>query len=134
MELGTLYLPIKHAHITLVAASGLLFAVRGAAVQVGQGWAMRPAWRRLSYAIDTLLLGAGASLWVLLQLNPLQNAWLGTKLLLLVLYIVLGSLALKRGRTAAVRRVAYAAALAVYGCIATVALAHHPLGLLRAWG
>jgi len=133
-DLAALYLPIKHAHIGLVVASGLLFAVRGAAVQAGQGWAMRAPWRRLSYAIDTVLLAAGASLWAVLQLHPLHSAWLGTKLLLLLLYIVLGSLALKRGRTAGVRRGAYAAALAVYLFIATVALAHHPLGLLRTLG
>ena len=134
MDPSALYLPIKHTHIALVAASGLLFAVRGAAVQAGQGWAMRTPWRRLSYAIDTLLLAAGASLWALLHLHPVHSPWLGTKLLLLLVYIVLGSLALKRGRTPAIRARAYVAALLVYGCIASVALAHHPLGLLRMLG
>lgn len=131
MDAGTLYLPLHHAHVTLVAGSGLLFAVRGAAVQLGQGWAMRRPWRRLSVGIDTLLLAAGVSLWGLLALNPVRNAWLGTKLVLLVLYIVLGSLALKRGRTARVRRASYAAALATYVVMASVAFTHHPLGLLE---
>jgi uncharacterized membrane protein SirB2 len=103
--------------------------VRGAAVLAGQRWAMQPPWRRLSYAIDTLLLGAGVTLWALLSLNPVHSPWLGIKLLLLVLYIVLGSLALKRGRTPLVRRWSYVAALATYLFMATVALKHHPLGL-----
>ncbi len=133
MDLGTAYLALRHLHIGLVTTSGLLFAVRGAAVLAGQGWAMQTPWRRLSYGIDSLLLAAGVSLWVLLQLHPLHSPWLGTKLLLLLVYIVLGSLALKRGRTANVRRWAYAAALATYLCMAAVARNHDALGPLRGW-
>jgi uncharacterized membrane protein SirB2 len=132
MALAEFYAPLKAAHVGLVAGSGLLFAVRGAAVLAGQRWAMLRPWRLLSYAIDTLLLAAGVALWTLLSLNPLAQGWFGTKLLLLVLYIGLGSVALKRGRTAAQRRAGYAAALAVYLFIASVAVAHHPLGLLAA--
>ena len=131
MDLGNTYLVLRHAHIGLVVTSGLLFAVRGAAVLAGQGWAMRSTWRRLSVGIDTLLLSAGVSLWALLQLNPVHSPWLGTKLLLLLLYIVLGSLALKRGRTPGMRRWAYGAALVTYGFMVTVARSHHPLGWLQ---
>ena len=46
------------------------------------------------------------------------------------MYIVLGSFALKRGRTRAVRIACWLAAIAVYGLIISVARAHHPLGLL----
>lgn len=130
MDAAALYLPLKHGHVGLVTASGLLFAVRGAAVLAGQGWAMRPAWRRLSYGIDTLLLAAGAGLWALLQLHPVHSPWLGTKLLLLAVYIVLGSLALKRARAPAARAASYAAALVLYLFIAGVARAHHPAGWL----
>ena len=130
MALIEFYLPVKQGHIGLVTASGVLFALRGAAVQAGQPWAMRRPWRLLSYAIDSALLGAALLLWAMLQINPVSQPWLGVKLLLLVAYIVLGSLALKRGRTPGTRRAAYLAALATYGFMATVALAHHPLGLL----
>ena len=51
------------------------------------------------------------------------------KVVLLVAYIVLGSVALKRGRTRAIRIAAFAAALATIGFLVTVARAHHPLGL-----
>jgi uncharacterized membrane protein SirB2 len=77
--------------------------------------------------IDTLLLAAGVTLWALLSLQPLRDAWLGTKLALLVLYVALGTLALKRRRAGA-----YAAALACYLLMVSVALAHHTLGVLRA--
>jgi uncharacterized membrane protein SirB2 len=121
---------LKLAHVALVTASGLLFALRGAAVQAGAAWAMRRPWRMLSYVIDTLLLAAGATLWWLLGLHPVRDPWLGTKLALLLLYIVLGSLAMKRGRTPAVRRASYGAALATYLFMASVAVRHRPLGLL----
>ena len=131
---AVLYPQLRQAHVALVAASGLLFALRGAAVLAGKGWPMRAPLRWLSYGIDTLLLAAGGILWWLLSLGPVRDPWLGTKLLLLVVYIVLGSLALKRARSEPARRLAYAAALGVYGFIASVAVAHHPLGALRSLG
>ncbi|CAD5366789.1 Regulator SirB [Rubrivivax sp. A210] len=127
------YWHLKLAHIGLVLASGGLFALRGALVLTGRGWAMGRPWRMLSYGIDTLLLTAGLTLWAVLSLNPISSAWLGAKLLLLVLYIVLGLMALKRARTPATRRASYAGALMVYMIMASVALAQHPLGFLHRW-
>ncbi|MCX7557197.1 SirB2 family protein [Xanthomonadaceae bacterium JHOS43] len=122
------YLQIKLAHIGLVLASGLLFAARGLLVLLGQGWAMAAPLRWLSYAIDTSLLTAALMLLVALQLNPFTTAWLATKLVLLVIYVVLGSLALKRARGRGVRLSFYLAALMVFGFMYSVARAHHPLG------
>jgi uncharacterized membrane protein SirB2 len=132
-ELAVWYPQLKSAHIVLVLASGGLFALRGALVLAGQGWAMARPWRLLSYGIDTLLLAAGVMLWAGLSLSPVASPWLGVKLLLLVLYVVLGSLALKRARTPAARCASYAAALGVYLFMASVARAHDPLGFLRPW-
>jgi uncharacterized membrane protein SirB2 len=128
MTLAEFYAPIKSAHIGLVTLSGALFAVRGAAALAGQAWPMKPALRVGSVAIDTLLLAAGATLWFVLSLQPLRDAWLGSKLLLLMLYVVLGTLALKR-RSAW----AYVAAIACLGWMVSIALAHHPLGVLKAF-
>lgn len=127
------YAPLKLAHVTLVGLSGSLFALRGLAVLAGQAWAMARPLRLVSVAIDTLLLAAGVALWTLLQLQPLRDPWLGAKLVLLVVYIVLGSFALERGRTAPVRGLSYVAALACFGWMVSIALTHHPLGLLAAW-
>jgi uncharacterized membrane protein SirB2 len=132
-ELAAWYAQLKSAHIVLVLASGGLFALRGALVLAGQGWAMAPPWRLLSHGIDTLLLAAGVTLWAGLSLSPVASPWLGVKLLLLVAYVVLGSLALKRARTAAARGASYAAALGVYLFMASAARAHDPLGFLRTW-
>ena len=96
MALAELYPSIKLAHIGLVMLSGALFATRGAALLAGRAWPMTRGLRVASVAIDSLLLAAGVALWSLLSLQPLRDAWLGSKLLLLVLYVVLGTLALKR--------------------------------------
>lgn len=129
MDWPALYTGLKHAHITLVLLSGGLFALRGLAVLRGASWGMARAVRLASYGIDTLLLLAGASLWWLLGLHPVQAPWLGSKLLLLALYIVLGSLALKRARTTMLRVVCFVAALACFAFMLSVARLHHPWGV-----
>ena len=123
------YPQIKLAHIGLVLASGLLFAIRGLLVMLGQRWAMAAPLRWLSYTIDTSLLTAALMLLVVLQINPFTTAWLATKLILLVVYVVLGTLALKRAKGRGARLATYLAALAVFGFMYSVALAHHPLGV-----
>jgi uncharacterized membrane protein SirB2 len=123
-----LYPALLHLHRACVAASIALFVARGLGVGFAQAWPMQPFWRHLSVVIDVLLLCAGVSLWLLLGIHPLQQTWLGVKLVLLVVYIVLGSFALKRGRTRAQRWVFFIAALAVVLSMVGIALARHPAG------
>lgn len=122
------YTTLKLVHITLVASSGLLFLARGIGVLMGRHWPMAVAARRSSVAIDTALLAAGATLWAWGGWHPLQQPWLGTKLALLLVYIGLGTLALKRAPAGWPRATCLLAALVVYGHMVSVALAHHPLG------
>ena len=127
----TYYLQIKAVHIAAVLASGGLFALRGALVLAGVRWAMAAPLRWLSYSIDTVLLTAALMLLTALKLNPFLVPWLSVKLGLLVVYVVLGSLALKRARTPRARWACYLAALACFASMYFVARAHHPLGLLQ---
>ena len=126
------YAQIKAVHIAAVFASGLLFLVRGAAVQFDATWAMTAPLRYLSYTIDTVLLTAALMLATIVHQYPFVNGWLTAKVLLLVCYIVLGSLALKRGRTRAVRTTCWIVALLVYLFIVSIARTHHPLGIFAA--
>ncbi|MBB5503298.1 SirB2 family protein [Paraburkholderia sp. MM5384-R2] len=130
MPLIDFYPALKFSHVSLVSCSGALFAVRGAAVLTDRVWLMRTHWRVLSYVIDSLLLAAGVTLWLMLRLNPTRDVWLGAKLLLLMLYIAVGSLAMKRGRTLVARGAFYGCAISVYLLIASIAVTHNPLGLL----
>lgn len=125
------YLPIKLVHVAAVLASGGLFLLRGLGVQLGAAWPQVAPVRMLSYVIDTTLLIAALMLSSMLRQYPFVHGWLTAKVLLLVVYIVLGILALKRGRTKAVRLVSWVSALVVYAMIISIARTHDPLGMLR---
>lgn len=124
------YPQIKAVHMAAVTASGLLFLLRGAAVQLGASWAMAAPLRYLSYSIDTVLLTAALMLATILHQFPFVQGWLTAKVLLLVCYVVLGTFALKRGRTRAVRISCWITAVLVYLFIVSIARAHHPLGII----
>ncbi|HTJ20239.1 MAG TPA: SirB2 family protein [Steroidobacteraceae bacterium] len=124
------YPQIKAVHIAAVILSGLLFLMRGGAVQLGASWAMAAPLRYLSYTIDTVLLTAALMLATIIHQFPFVQGWLTAKVLLLVVYVVLGSFALKRGRTRAVRTSCWIAALLVYLFIFSIARAHNPLGII----
>ena len=57
---------------------------------------------------------------------PFVEPWLTAKLLALLLYIGLGTIALKRGKTKGIRIAAYVGALATFGYIVAVALTRQP--------
>ncbi|HZD54132.1 MAG TPA: SirB2 family protein [Woeseiaceae bacterium] len=122
------YLQIKWVHVAAVVASGSLFLLRGLAVQAKARWPMAAPVRYLSYSIDTVLLTAALMLLTILPSAVYANGWLAAKLSLLVVYVVLGTFALKRGRTPIIRLATFAGALMVYGSMVGIARAHHPLG------
>jgi uncharacterized membrane protein SirB2 len=88
-----------------------------------------PALKYLSYLIDTTLLTAAVLLTLILHQYPFVQSWLTAKVLLLVVYIVLGVFALRRGRSRASRAVYFVAALAVFLFIVSIAIAHDPRGI-----
>jgi len=124
-------LPLRQLHVGLVLASGGLFALRGIAVLLSARWPMRRAVRVASVVIDSALLAAGMTLWTILQLNPLRDDWLGAKLVLLMVYIVLGSFALEQARQPMARAGFLLAALIVFATMLSIALTRHPLGVWR---
>ena len=124
------YPQIKFAHVLCVILSGSLFALRGLMMLAGSRFTNHAAMRYLSYTIDTTLLTAALMLITILHQYPFVQAWLTLKVLLLVVYIVLGVFALRRAQTRGTRAICYIAALAVYLSIVGVALAHNPLGWL----
>lgn len=116
------------AHLVIVAVSVSLFSLRCALMMAGlPRWQAR--WLRiLPHAVDTALLASGVWLMLLTRQFPFVNAWLSVKLLLVVAYIVLGNVALRRGATLRIRTLAAVAALLTIGWIILVALARDPLG------
>ena len=120
------YPQIKLLHVGAVFASGSLFLLRGLAVQAGAAWG----------GIDILLLTAALLLLALLPAAVFANGWLWVKIALLVVYVGLGTFALKRGRTPRIRLICFVAALGVFACMYAIARTHDPLGpirMLQAW-
>jgi uncharacterized membrane protein SirB2 len=76
------------------------------------------------------LLTVALMLVAMLPAVVFANHWLTVKLVLLVTYVVLGSFALKRGNSARVRGICFAAAVAVYAFMFGIARTHQPLGWL----
>jgi uncharacterized membrane protein SirB2 len=124
------YLQIKWTHIIAVLCSGSLFLIRGLMSLNNMKMAMAAPVRYLSYSIDTVLLTAALMLATMLPSSMFANGWLLEKIILLLVYIVLGSFALKRGRSQKSRACFFIAAVLVFGFMISVARAHHPLGFL----
>jgi uncharacterized membrane protein SirB2 len=125
------YPQIKSVHVATVLLSGALFLTRGLLVQAGwQRFAMSGLVRYASYSIDTVLLTAAMMLVTILPGAMFANHWLTLKITLLVVYVAVGSLALKRARTPRARALFFVAAIVVYAAMLGIARAHHPLGWL----
>ena len=89
---------------------------------------LQKKWVKIApHIIDTLLLGSAITLAVILQFSPLEHSWLLAKIIGLLIYIVLGTVALKRGKTKPIRIAALILALLTFAYIVKVALTKSPL-------
>lgn len=126
MGLIEFYPALRHVHIGLALTSGAFFALRGLGALAGARWPLAAPVRHASMGIDTALLAAAITLLVALRLNPFAVAWLQAKLVLLLVYIVLGTFALKRARRRGTKALCFAAALLAFAAMLAVARTHHP--------
>lgn len=123
------YFALKHFHMTCAAVSGSLFLLRGIWMLRAPALLQRRWVRTAPHLVDTLLLASAVALAVWSGQYPFAQAWLSAKVLALAGYIVLGSVALKRGRSRTVRTLAFGAAVALFVYIGAVALTKNPLVL-----
>ena len=120
------YALLKQVHLACAAGTCVLFVVRGGLMLARPG-ALRYRWARiLPHVIDTVLLAAALGMLWLARLNPADAPWLLAKITALVVYVGLGTIALKRGRTRGARLAAWILALAVFAYIVAVALSKDP--------
>ncbi len=122
------YLAIKQVHMSAAALSISLFLLRGfwmlrTPERLQQRWV-----KVIPHVVDTVLLGA--ALWMAWQLGAgAWQPWLVAKIVGLLVYIVLGTIALKRGRTSRTRALAFIGAILVFGYIVMVAVTKTPWGI-----
>lgn len=97
------YLILKHAHVTFAGISLLGFSLRGYWMVKESALLQTKLAKILPHINDTLLLSSAIALVVMTRQYPIVVGWVTLKILLLILYIVFGTFALKRGRSKAQR-------------------------------
>ncbi|HAF45084.1 MAG TPA: regulator SirB [Gallionellaceae bacterium] len=117
---------LKSIHLTCVTLSYSLFFLRGGwmlrdSPMMRQGWA-----RYVPHTVDTVLLGSAIALAWQLGISPLEHTWLAAKIVALLGYIVIGSVALKRGKTKLIRLFAWLIAQMIFIYMVSVAVTHDP--------
>ena len=121
------YTTLKHVHMTFAVLSGVLFLIRGLWM-LAETTYLQQRWVRIApHIVDTLLLASAIGLALWSSQYPGQSPWLSAKLVALVAYIGLGTVALKRGRTRQVRALAFIGALVCFAYILAVAVTKNPL-------
>jgi uncharacterized membrane protein SirB2 len=80
----------------------------------------------MPHVIDTVLLSSAIMLAILIQQNPLVDSWLTAKVVGLLIYIGLGMVALRFGKTHIVKVSAWIMAQLVFFYIVLVALTKNP--------
>lgn len=128
----TLYAAVKHLHVACVALSIAGFCLRGLLMLRDSPLLARRWMKTVPHVNDTVLLAAALALTMLTGQYPFVDAWITAKVFGLIAYIILGSVALKAGRTKRMRTVAWFAAMGAFGYVVSVALTKHPAGLFAA--
>ena len=126
------YLLLRQVHITCAILSIAGFAARGVLMLRDSPLLQSRLARIAPHVVDTVLLGSAVALAWQSGQYPLAQSWLTAKVLALLAYIALGTIALKRGSTRTIRAIAFALALATALYIVSVALLRNPLGFLAA--
>jgi uncharacterized membrane protein SirB2 len=119
------YLLIKHIHVTAAALSILFFIIRAYWSVTENSLLQKKVVKIAPHIIDTVLLVAAIMLSMLLG-PAASQPWVLTKIILLVAYIGVGTVAIKRGRTPGTRAVAAVIAVAIFAYIVGVALNRSP--------
>src|SRR5690606_3356805 len=116
--------------VTCVVLSAAGFLLRGSWMLSGSDLLRHRLTRVLPHVVDTLLLGSAIVLAVTIGQYPFEAGWVTAKVIGLLAYILLGTIALKRGRTLSVRLAAFVAAILTYAWIVSVALTKDVVGFL----
>jgi uncharacterized membrane protein SirB2 len=118
-------LKFGHQALAILSISG--FVVRGGLMLIRSNLLFKRWMRSWPHVIDTLLLASGVWMAVKLHIHPGNSPWLTAKLVALLLYIALGFVALRLGRSYPVRVGAFVVAIACYAYIGLVAMQRNPL-------
>lgn len=121
---------LKTVHIACAFLSFTGFALRGYWMLTNNPWLKTRLTRILPHTVDTVLLVSAFAMLYLWQLSPITVPWLIAKILALLVYIALGMIALRFGKTKTVQACAYISALLTVCYILSVAFTKSPWGVI----
>lgn len=121
-----MYLALKHSHVTAAVLSICFFMIRAWWSVTGSALLQKKFVRIAPHVIDTVLLACGLGMAGMLGAAA-AAPWLYTKIVLLVAYIIVGTYAIKRGRTPQTRAIAAVIAVLIFMYIVGVALYRSPV-------
>ena len=117
---------IKIIHVTCALLSISGFVGRGI-LMIRDSSLLRARWVKvLPHINDTVLLVSAIMLASQWGWSALQMPWLMAKIIALLLYIALGTLALKPGRSQPIRTLSWLAAIVTIAYIVSVAITKKP--------
>lgn len=121
-----MYTAIKHIHLLAIVLSITLLTFRFV-LTLKNSDLLQKKWLKITpHVVDTILLVSAATLCVIIAQYPLVHAWLTEKLIAVVVYIVLGFVALKLAKNNLQRWLAFAGALAMLAMIGKLAVLKQP--------
>jgi uncharacterized membrane protein SirB2 len=125
------YALLKTIHVGSVILSFSLFFMRGIWLMQDSDKLQQRWVKILPHVNDTILLVSAIVLAMTIQQNPMEHPWLTAKVIGLLLYIGLGMVAIRFGKTRKTKITAWIAAQCMFAYIVLVALTKSPsLGIL----
>ncbi len=120
------YAALKIIHIISIILSYILFSVRGIWMMQDSPMLKQRWIKILPHVIDTILLASAITLVIMVQQYHGLNPWLSAKIGGLLLYITLGMIALRFGKTRKIKTISWILAQIVFFYIVLVALTKSP--------
>ena len=121
---------VKQVHVACVILSGCGFFFRGILMIQASALLQARLIKIAPHVVDTVMLVSAITLASQWGWAALTMPWLLAKIVALFVYIALGTVALRRGRTKAIKVSAWLAALGVFSYIVAVAVTKSPLVLV----
>jgi uncharacterized membrane protein SirB2 len=115
---------LKQAHVVLAILTFVSFSTRVYWMYRGSAKLHSRAVKVIPHLIDALLLLTGLAVAVMFYGEFYRQPWLLLKLLAVVIYIITGSIALKRGNTMKIRMAAVFGSWGVFVFIVILAWTH----------
>jgi uncharacterized membrane protein SirB2 len=126
------YATLKAIHMSAVAISGAGFVARGVGMLNDAAWVKHRVAKTLPHLVDTVLIVSALWLAWILRLTPSNAPWITAKIVGLLVYVGIGMVALRFGRTKAARGIAWLLAMLTFAYIVSVAITKDPRGFFVA--